>query len=309
MIEISSKTIKYLPIYQSFLNPISIYKEVFCLKIAFWSNAKEKCNVSANLAAISVASVMRYPYSVIVVENQLSHNNLGKAFMGDDQVSLFNEVGTNYYDGGGIEGLLRKIYRENYSSDILKFYLKEIIDHHLYYIPQSRVIHSELFDYEFNHCIHPLFQMIEEAADICLIDTASHQNLSTKTILEEADLIVVNLCQNPDILEDFMLNYSSLISKSVFIISKFDSHSILNSKRIAGRYQLPWENILLIPNNTSYQNAYESGSVIEFIHANYYCLKGHPNYIFIQSIRKAAYIIMKKAEQAVKEREISLCGR
>lgn len=279
------------------------------MKIAFWSNDNEKCNVSANLAAISVASVIRYPYSVIVVENWLSHNKLGKAFMGDSHVNLFNEVGTSYYDGGGIEGLIRKIYRENYSSNILQYHLKEIINKHLYYIPQSRVIHSEMFDYEFDHCIHPLFEMIEDYADICFIDTASHQNLSTKTILEESDLIVVNLCQNINILEDFILNYSSLISKAVFIISNYDSHAMLNSKRIAGFYQIPRENIIVMPYNISYQNAYTNGSVVEFISRNHSCLKESPNYIFIQSIRKAAYIIIKKAEQALKDKEISLCGR
>jgi hypothetical protein len=279
------------------------------LKIAFWSNSNEKCNVSANLAAISVASVIRYPYSVIIVENRLNHNNLGKAFLRDTHVNLFNEVGTNYYDGGGIEGLLRKIYRENYNLDTLSYHIAEIINQHLYYIPQSRVIHSEIFDYEFNHCIHPLFDMIDEYADICIIDTASHQNLSTKTILEESDLIVVNLCQSQTILEDFFFNYSSLIPKAVFIISNYKCHSKLNSKKIAGVYQIPWEKIILIPENTSYQNAYANGSVVEFIYSNYHCLKGNPNFIFIQSIKKAAYMIIKRAEQAIKEKEISLCGR
>lgn len=278
------------------------------MKIAFWSNVNEKCSVSANLAAVSVATVMRYPYSVIVVENRLS-NNLMKAFMGNARVSLFNEVGTNYYDGGGIEGLLRKIYRENYSHDILKYYLKEILEEHLYYIPQSKVIHSEIFDYEFNHCIHPLFEMIDEYADICFIDTASHRNLSTKTILENADLIVVNLCQKQIILDDFFNNYSSLISKSVFVISNYTFHTMMNSKRIAATYQIPLENIILIPNNESYQNAYSNGSVVGFIRGNYSCFKDNPNYLFIQAIRKAAYIIIRKAEQAVKEKEISLCGR
>lgn len=279
------------------------------MKIAFWSNSNEKCNVSANLAAISVASVIRYPYSVIILENRLSNNNLGKAFLGEPNINLFHEVGTNYYDGGGIEGLLRKIYRGNYCSDILQSHLNEIINNHLYYIPQGKVIHREIFDYEFDQCIHPLFSMMEEYADICFIDTASHENLSTKTILEEADLIVVNLCQKQIILEDFFINYSSLISKAVFIISNYDCHTILNSKRIASIYQIPWENIIVIPNNTSYQNAYSNGSVVEFISTNYSCVKQNPNYIFIQSVKKAAYTIIKKSEHMVKQKEIIMCGR
>lgn len=277
------------------------------MKIAFWSNANEKCNVSSNLAAISVASVIRYPYSVIALENHLCNNNLGKAFCGNDRISLYNEVGTNYYDGRGMEGLLRKIYRGNYHSDTLKSHLKEIINQHLFYIPQSQTIHCEIFDYEFDHCIHSLFRMMEENFDICMINAASHNNLSTKTVLEEADLIVVNLCQKKSLLDDFFLNYSSMISKSVFIISNYDSHIIPGSKKIAYTYQIPLENIIVIPNNISYQNAYVNGSVVEFIYRNYSCVKESPNYQFTQSIKRAACIIIKRAEQMLKQKELSMC--
>lgn len=277
------------------------------MKIAFWSNISEKCNVSANMAAISIASIIRYPYSMVLLENQLNKNNLGKAFNGVSQINLYNEVGTNYYDGGGMEGLLRKIYRGNYNSSTLKSHLIEIINQHLYYIPQSRTIPNDIFDYEFDHCYLTLLHMIEDNADICMIDTASNNNLSTKTILEEADLIVVNLCQNQFVLEDFFTNYSSIIPKAVFLISDYDYHDYLNSKRLSRLYQIPWEDILVIPSNISYQDAYVNGSVVEFIYRYYSCLKENPNFVFLYSIKKAAYFIIKKAEQVVKQKEFSAC--
>jgi hypothetical protein len=276
------------------------------LKIAFWSISNEKCNVSANLAAISVASVIRYPYSVVMVENRITNNNMGKAFLENNCINFVNEAGTNYYDGGGIEGLLRKIDRGNYSSDMVKIYLRKIINQHLYYIPQSRIIHNEIFDYEFEHCFQPLFQMLEDYADICMINADNRNILSTKTILEEADLIVVNLCQRQCILEDFFNNYSSLIQKAIFIISDYDCRVFLNSKRICSQYQIPYEDLILLPSNVSYQNAYISGSVVEFIYRNYSCPKTNPNFIFIHSIKKAAFMIIKKAEAAVKEKELAI---
>ncbi len=279
------------------------------MKIAFWSNSNDVCRVSANLAAISVASVIRYPYSVIAMENRLCNNNLGKAYMGNSHVSFMNEVGTNYYDGSGLEGLMRKIYRGDYHSGMLSSYVKEIISKHLYYIPQARVIHSEIFDYEFDHCIQPLLNMMEEYADLCFIDTASHQNLSTKTILEEADLIVVYLCQKQSILEDFFLNYSSMISKAIFIISNYDQHNKFSCKRIAFLYDIPMEQITLIPSNELYENAFPSGNVVEFISRNYYCPKESTNYFFIQAIKKATYIIVKKAVEMNKLKENNICIR
>lgn len=279
------------------------------MKIAFWSNANERCGVTENLAAISVASVIRYPYSVITMENRLCSNNLGKAFLGRSHVSMMNEVGTNYYEGGGMEGLIRKIYREDYFEGILRYYVKEIINKHLYYIPQSRIIHNEIFEYEFDHCVHPLLDMLDEFADICYINTASNHNLSTKTILEESDLIVVNLSQNQSILEDFFLNYSSLINKAVFILSNYESNPKYNYKKIANMYDIPLENISIIPRNELYQNSFAGGNVVEFISRNYVCPKESPNYLFIQAIKKSTYLIIKRAVELNRQKEINFCSK
>lgn len=277
------------------------------MKIAFWSNSPEECRVSSNMAAIGVASVIRYPYSIIVMENRLSSNNLGKAFYGSSRECILYEAGANYYDGKGLEGLVRKIYRGDKHNGMLKPYLKEIISEHLYYIPQSGVIHNEIFDYELSYCIRPLLDVIEELADICLIGTDSSQILSTKAILEEADLIVVNLCQKQSVLENFFLNYSSVISKAIFIISGYEPNCRLNYKRIAQMYELPPEDLNVIPDNDLYENAYKNGALVEFLSGNYSCSRESVNYMFMQSIKKAACMMIKKAVHLCKGKERAAC--
>lgn len=297
----------------AFCQLIPVYLHVtiggLCVKIAFWSNCPEECRVSANLAAISVASVIRYPYSIIAMENRLSSNNLGKAFMGSSRECILHEAGANYYDGRGLEGLVRKIYRGEVSKEILQPYLKEIISDHLYYIPQSGVIHNEIFDYELNYCIHPLLEIIEEYADICLIDASIRQILSTKAILEEADLIVVNLCQKQSVLENFFQNYSSIIPKALFIISNYEFNSRMNYKRIAQMYELPLDCITVIPDNELYDIAYEKGSAVEFLSRNYSCSNDSSNYFFIQAVKKAAYMMIKKAVYLSKKKDNTPCLR
>ncbi len=280
------------------------------MKIAFWSNSYEQSLVSYNLAAVSIASVMRSPYTVTVLENHLSKDNLGLAFLGAGRVPFLREVGTNYYEGGGIEGLLRRIYRGENNPVMLRNYRKEIIPNHLYYLPQSGNIHIELFDYEFNHNLTPLFQLLSEATDLCFIDTAP-LNLNSKTILEDADLIVVNLCQNQNFLEDFIQSYSSLIPKSVFLIGNYTNRNILSCRRISELYEIPLECMAPIPWNQAFHEASTRGRVVEFITGNYRCTNDNPNYRFIQSIRKAAGLIIKRAEMSgnLVRREINSCGR
>ncbi|MBH1940628.1 hypothetical protein I5677_06980 [Mobilitalea sibirica] len=266
------------------------------MKIAFWSNGVDPCGVTANLAAVSVATVIRYPYRIIALENHLCQDNLGKAYMGISRAGITGEAGIHYYEGGGIESLLRRIYHGENKSGILKSYIRDIIQEHLYYIPQSRVIHNELFNYEFNHSANHLFHLLEEYADHSFIDTAGFNNLSTRTILEAADLIVVNLCQNQIYLEEFFDNHSSLISKAVFIVGKCTHQSIFNSKRISKLYNIPTELIVEIPYNEHFYNSMMNGSVVEFISRNYSCSKESTNYRFIQSIKKATGLIINSVE-------------
>lgn len=271
------------------------------MKIAFWSNSHNKCGATANLAAISVAGVLRFPYKIMTFENRLCHKNLGQAYLGTPSVEMRHEVGTNYYDGGGMEGLLRRIYRGDYSTNIIPKYWTEIVPDHLYYLPQSGVIHSELFDYELNHGIYNLFQLTEQCSDFCFIDTAYSNNLSTKTILEEADLIVVNLCQNDILIEDFFLNYSSLIPKAIIIIGNYTIQSNITMRKICHKHNLPFENITMIPFNELYHNAIHTGDVKEFILRNYRCQAENPNHLFIQAVKKAAYMIIRRAEELQKQ--------
>ena len=273
--------------------------------IAFWSNANEKCSVTANMAAISMACVIRYPYSVVMMENYLSRSNLKAAFYGRENISFVNEVGTNYYDGNGMEGLIRKIYRGDDTNYILNSYVKQIIPNRLSYIPQRRIIHNEIFDYEFEQGIEHLLKMMEGYADISFIDTASHHNGSTKTILEKADLIVVNLYQNQSILDDFFQNYSSLISKSVFLISKYEYHTNMSSKKISHRYDIPSENLIAIPENELFQIACRNGGVKDFIDSYNNCGKESVNFLFMHAIKKAAHLILKRAVEAERNKELS----
>lgn len=264
------------------------------MKVAFWSNARQ-CGVTSNLAAISVASVIRFPYKVLALENHLCPNNLGCAYLGRGKADMVAEVGCNYYEGGGSEGLIRRIYRSTKNNYNLEPYLDEVIDNHLYYMPQGQVIHSDLFDYEFNHTIEPFFNLVDNFSDITFIDTASSNSLSTKTIIEEADLIVVNLYQDKRILEDFFNGYSSHISKAIILISKYSSNSLLSIKRISKMYDFPMERILPIPYNEIFETAFTRGRVVEFIRSHYDCRRDDYNYFFMQSLKKAAYMIVKEA--------------
>lgn len=267
------------------------------MNIAFWSNYYEKSGAFINFAAVSIASVIRYPYRVTVFENYLGKDNLGKAYFGSSMPVSHADRMMSFYEGKGIEGLLRRIYRGDKEPGQLKYYWRPVIPRHLYYIPQNGVINSELFDYELYYNLNDLIGIIRSNTELCFININRKNHLSSNAILQEADLVVVNLYQNPDCLKDFFLNYSALIPKSIFIIGNYSPKAVLSCRRISRLYDIPLEDIAPIPYNEDFHIACQFGSAKEFINNNYFCDKENPNYLFIQGIKKAAGIISQRVER------------
>lgn len=288
------------------------------MKIAFWSNEYEKSSAFYNFVAVSIASVMQYPYTITVLENYLGRDNIGKAYFNHDENNYIKHGG-KYYEGGGIEGLLRRLCRgdtqprrDNHphgdnSLELLRCYCSEVIPNHLFYIPQSGTINSEIFDYELYFNTSDLLSLIEENSNLCYININKQNHLSSKAFLQEADLIVINLCQNYDYLNKFFQNYSSLLSKAIFIVGNYSPKSQVSCKRISRLYNIPLEDISPIAFNEEFYIACHQGRAKEFINSNYMCTRDNPNFLFIHGIRKAAFSISKRVKEAFDKEGIEHC--
>lgn len=264
------------------------------VKVAFWSNDYEKSCAYLNFAAVSIASVMSHPYKITVLENYLGRDNIGKTFFKACDVENPRYVGTGFYEGRGIEGLLRRIYRGDNNPSLLRGYIKEVIPKHLDYIPQGGVINSELFDFELYNNIYDLLHLLDRNTDLIYINTNQKNHLSSQAILQEADIIVVNLYQNSDYLEEFFKNYYSLIPKALFIVGDYSPKSIMSCKRISRLYDIPLEDISPIPYNDYFHVACNNSSAKEFLNSNYFCSRENPNFLFVYGVRKAVHMIARR---------------
>lgn len=269
------------------------------MKVAFWSNEYDKSCAYLNIAAVSIASVMSNPYKITVLENYLGSDNLGKSFFIDYDGVQPRYVGTGFYEGGGIEGLLRRIYRGDNNPGLLRGFLKEVIPKHLYYIPQGGIINSELFDFELYDNINGLLHLINKKSDHIYINTTQKNHLSSNAILQEADIIVINLFQDSEYLENLFKNNYALISKSLFILGNYSPKSIMSCKRISKLYDIPLEDISPIPYNEYFHVACNNGRAKEFLNNHYYCSKENPNYIFIHCVRKAVKMVSRRIEETL----------
>ena len=265
------------------------------MKFAFWSNVHGKSGVTSNLACISIMSVLLNRRKSILLENHISINNLEQIL----NESMLNEVVREYdlYYRMGIEQLIRQIHSGYGLDNAVKSSSLSFMDNSIYYLPQNYQMNQEVLDYELNTVIYSLFQLLESVGEDIYIDTEVNCNLSSKIILEEADLVVVNLPQNPYVLEDFFEKYNAIAKKAVYLIGNYNPESKYNSKYILHKYRIEKDKIAVIPYNVHFQNAMTDGRVICFMNQTYRCNRKCEDYYFIQEVKNAVKMIEKSCKR------------
>lgn len=251
--------------------------------------------MTSNLAAISVASVLLYQKTAFIWENHIQLKNMERIFCGYETHTVVKEAEVYYYHHKGMEFLIKKLYAGIPQENEVRNASISFLNKHLYYLPQNRVKNTEVFEYELQEVLQNLLQTTEQSADVLYIDTVSHQ-LTSKVILEQSDLIVVNLNQDIQIIQHFFENYESLLGKSVFLIGNYQPESRYHLYNLQRKYHIATEDIATIPYHIPFRDAIVSGTVIPFLSRNFYCAKGDIHFYFMQQLKQAVHMIGRKLE-------------
>lgn len=293
------------------------------MKLAFWSSAKGNVGVTSNLACISIAAALGYSYKAILFENHYQKNNIGHMIK-YHHANLLYAINHSHDKNMGIDHIMKNFscfqfcnlsreslncsyeaqsYLLNDSStalnpniinvaSLIKEATLEIVDNYLYYLPTNIVMPPNIYDFAMYENVKNILAGAEELADIVYVDTSKDNHLSTKIILDEVDLVVVNLQQEITQLKYFFQNYSSLLEKCVFLISNYNPNSYLTLLKISSIFTIPQSRIAAIPYNENYREALDRGSLVEFLYSNIDCRCYDPIYPFIDEVQKAVSMIL-----------------
>lgn len=236
------------------------------MKIAFWSNARGTCGVTSNLACISVISALMGRQKAVLLENHLHLNHLELILNQSLERNLVKEY--TYYSQIGIDQLMRRIHS---GLDLERAVLdcSIPITERLCYLPQNDQMNPEQFNYEFGQVVYPMLSLLEKQGYIIYFDLEQTNSLSSKIVLNEADIVVVNLCQNPAVLEDFFEQHLSLKRRAFYVVGAYSPQSATTISMIQRKYQIEPERIGRIPYSAAFANAMNQGRLVSFLKQNY----------------------------------------
>lgn len=232
---------------------------------AFWSSSGRNVGLTTNLACIAAYYALRYCRKVMLFENHLPLGmGLERAILPPKDFWSGVREEPFYYDSHGMEQLL-KILQAGYEPESIDEIAISLLDGKLNYLPLSEQMCTSVYEYELNRVMEKLLGELEERSDMVFVDTQTAGNLSTKLILDRAELVVVNLCQEPLRIGEFLENYGRIADKCIFLFGRYQEENIYNRINLSRIFGIPEERLYVIPEYPLLPYLCDQGKIPEFI--------------------------------------------
>ncbi len=258
------------------------------MKIAFWSNVRGVCGVTSNLACISVIGALMGKQKAILLENHFHLNNLELILNQSLERNLVREY--TYYSQVGIDHFMRRVH-SGLDSERAVEDCSIRITNGLSYLPQNIQMNEEQFNYEFNRVVYSMLGLLEKLGYVIYFDLEKGESLSSRIILNEADMIVVNLCQNPAVIEDFFRQYGSFRKKAFYVVGCYSPESATTISMIQKKYQIERERLGIVPHSIAFANAMNQGKLVSFLKRSYKEGRKSENRKFLKEIKECVQLL------------------
>lgn len=257
------------------------------MKVAFWSNGRGRSCVTSNLACISVLSAFDCPTDrTIVFENHNNIMNLGTTLLKHHCVDQIRES-ISYLSENGLSCVLQTMEQgKEVNEELLYRQAQDYLGKRLLYLP-SESDSADCLEYYLDKVAIRAMDCFEKYSDMVLVDTTSAPLVSSRKILQKADVVVVNLSQNEQLLNHFFRNYSSIQKRAFYLLGNYDAASELTRSVIVKKYHLQGNQVGVIPHNVAFSDAISKGQVLPFLMRYHECDKENSNYEFIASAKEA----------------------
>lgn len=254
-----------------------------------------QCGTTMHMASVAVAQALFSESKVVMMEN---HNHLLNI-----ETTLNRRRNDVYvrescsYNQYSLENLMEQVADAPPGDEKRLIFRCAVayIQDRLYYLPHGYLRNNDLLDYEFSRNMAGLFEGLEQCFDTVYIDTFATGCLSTKAIVECADLVVVNLNQNKNVLDNFFGNFSMLRDKSIFIIGNYNPGRIFSLEQIRRKYQIPEDRLYAVPYCMEAAEAESDGGIANFIARNY-IEPSLDNREFINEIKKISAALIEHSQ-------------
>lgn len=256
--------------------------------VVSWSTVHGQSGTTANAVALSALFALEQPYRSLLTHTQHEYMNLESLFVKEQRASGF--------DDGGMAALERLVKSKMLKPEAVSDYTDTIYKGRLDLLVGNPKGEDSLE--ETDHTLRTILQVAKHHYDVLWIDSHSGvKRPATRTLLQDADLVIVNLPQNRYILERFFSGQDfpeELKDKPYMVlISMYDEKAAYSVRNIKRKFKVKAP-ILTVPYATGFRDAANQQEVAQYFHRHLQAKKTDDSYSLISSLRKVNASLSKQ---------------
>lgn len=238
------------------------------------------------MIAVALFTALKYHMRILMAHNHFDRSTLEPAFIDKS----YMEHSLMDFSDTGIDALSRFIKFNRIEKNEVASYTTTVLKNRLDLLTGTRNGNAKIYQNNMKKTIQLILQSASVFYDLVFIDTAPGNNEISMRIIENSDLVVINLSQNPHTIENFLRNFTGCIEKTFIVIGKYDSNSRFNIKRIKRMFDL--NRVYAIPYNTEFADACMECRVVDYFIKNIETEKDDIHNFFIKSVSEIAEAIL-----------------
>lgn len=249
--------------------------------IAFWSPVSGKAGTTNNLFATSARMALKEKQKVLMINGQFEKRDLESAILPiTEEMDLLNSI--------GIDCLIRNCKMRKVTNSTIRTAALAYYNEYLHVITGTTKENRELYEDEMLELFPLIIRDANPLYDFITIDVPSGVNKISKMMLDLAELVVINLPQNKNIIEEYFRDHKQLDKKTIYIIGNYSNKSKYNRKNLERIFKQLKDRTAVVTHNVDLMDAFSENSVIKYLQKDAENKKA-----FFNEIEKALYLMLK----------------
>lgn len=269
------------------------------MMISFWSPVKDEL-VSGIAVLMATAGCKEFSCKVVLTDNYVGRGNIGSCLFGEAYNRFrkdYDRARSECYERG--DSFIRFLRKET-GKAIGYGRTLEILSDQLYFLPLNQSLRSDIYEYGFDREFPDILDFCEARFDFLLLNTESRGNLSTKTILNCADQVVILLPTAEWMVDILMEEYASVLQHAVIVFHGQPDSGFL--RRMKRKYSAFRNKMLYLPVTEEAKEAIREGKIVEYYErVSEKCREGDTDPV-MQKLRYITFSVMRKEKRETKLR-------
>lgn len=237
------------------------------MKIVFWS-PMHGTGATANMLAITLAIAGRHDSKILMTQTHYAMNNLEGPLVGE----LDGRRESEYWRDTGIDAVIRYFKSGMLSREIMNSCAIDLTDR-LSLLTGTRQSSKQTYDDDIlRRIVSRILDTAEDYYDFVTIDTNSGYSSTSIDTVRSADVVIVTLRQNIDMINELFENekFKKLDPKRIFyLFGSYDAYSKYNLGNIRRMYRrINSRNSGGLPHCTAYMDALCDNRALRYISSN-----------------------------------------